>query len=104
MSVIHHQALIIENDTLILRGPYESVKKSFDDLVMYRRSHRMSVNNLGLYTPYLLGFSDMEVSSMISYCIDHQNEKYFLGLAQMCINQDTNSMNRFLQFVLSQGY
>ena len=36
--------------------------------------------------------------------IDHQNEKYFLGLAQMCINQDTNSMNRFLQFVLSQGY
>lgn len=24
MSVIHHQALIIENDTLILRGPYES--------------------------------------------------------------------------------
>lgn len=96
MSVIHHQALIIENDTLILRGPYE--------LVMYRRSHRMSVNNLGLYTPYLLGFSDMEVSSMISYCIDHQNKKYFLGLAQMCINQDTNSMNRFLQFVLSQGY
>lgn len=41
---------------------------------------------------------------MVSYCIDHQNEKYFLGLAQMCINQDTNSMNRFLQFVLSQDY
>ena len=31
MSVIHLQALIIENDTMILRGPYESVKKRFDD-------------------------------------------------------------------------
>lgn len=104
MGIIYHQALIIDGNTLILRGTYNLIKKRFDELVAERRRHGLSVKNLGLYTPYVLGFSDLEVSSMVSYAIDNQDRKYFGAIATMCINRDTSAMARYLDFVRSQGY
>ena len=104
MTVIQNQALIIDDATLILRGPYNTVKKEFDNLVAKRKQCGMSVDKLGLYAPYILGFSDNEVSSIVSYAIDHQSLGYFRAIATMCTNQDRVAMYNYLSFVRYQGY
>lgn len=104
MGVIQNQALIIDGSTLILRGAHDSVKREYDRLVADRRACGVPVNNLGFYTPYKLGFSDNEVSSMVSYAIDYQTCGYFRAIATMCKNNDRVAMYNYLGFVRSQGY
>lgn len=104
MGIIKNQSLIIDNDILILRGPYDTVVKQFDTLVSERRKYGKSASSLGMYTPNKLGLSDAEVSSIVSYAIDYQGNGYFLAIATMCSNGDVASMRRFLEYVRLRGY
>lgn len=103
MSINYNEALILDGDSLIIRGKLASVSDDYRRLISYRKMYRQPVDALCFIDTRFIGLYPEEVNILVetmqvySYCADHSSG-YINNLRLAILNNDLSAIRNWYEW------